>query len=216
MKILYLFRNALVAFLDFSAGIFIVSAGSLIAGRESSIVYYIIGGALALAPDFDVFYMYLKRGEIYGDHHQYFTHRPIVGLPLAALIGFAVGGLFWCAVAIICVFWHYVHDTEGPTGGGGIAWFWPFSEKYRSPWKTSDPKQSLSGQAIGRQDELLESEWLAPSARSVSELVAGTILFSVAAANLFNWFIGIVCAAIIWLGITSVWGAYALFKARSL
>ena len=216
MKILYLFRNALVAFLDFSAGIFIVSAGSLIAGRESSIVYYIIGGALALAPDFDVFYMYLKRGKIYGDHHQYFTHRPMVGLPLAALIGFAIGGLFWGVMTIICIFWHYIHDTEGPTGGGGIAWFWPFSEKYRSPWKTSSPEKSLSGQAIGRQDKLLDSEWLAPSAKSVSELATGTMLFSVAAGNLFNWLIGTVCAMIIWLGIASVWSAYSKFKARSL
>ena len=208
------FGSAMAAFLDWSVGMFVVYIGSLLFDFDPSIPRYVVGGLLALAPDFDVLYALAKKGMPSDMHHEILTHRPLVILPVATLVGFGVGGAFWATIVFLCLLCHYLHDTEG-LGGGGIAWFWPFSRKYFSPITGAvEPEHSLQAEWSGRADEWF-SLWFRPSALSVREIGLGSLLFGVSTGGLFGWQFGVLAATMVLLGTIFVWMLYAYRAARS-
>lgn len=135
-----LYGNALAGYLDFCAGAFIVFIMGYLFDYKPSVFHYLAGSMFAVIPDIDLAYMLARKGFIYGNHHQFITHRPFFMLPLVFFTVLAASNKFLATVAVLCVVWHYVHDTEG-FGGGGISWFWPFSNKYYSPFGARGPGQ---------------------------------------------------------------------------
>jgi hypothetical protein len=206
--------NAMAAFLDFSAGVFIVYLGTLVLDYQAGIPSYVLGGILGMAPDFDVFYMFFKKKAVYGDHHQFVTHRPLFGIVLSSTLGFLLGGTFWAMVAPLCVVWHYLHDTEG-FGGGGIAWFWPFSKFYYSPLRIVPPEKSLMAENQDEHEEWLETTWLVPSKTAVIEITIGSVMLGVVSANIFDWKAGLFMVATIWLFTVLLWLLFPYHKASA-
>ena len=153
--------------------------------------------------------MFFKEKAIYGDHHQFITHRPLFGIALSSMLGFFLGGLFWAIVATLCIAWHYLHDTEG-FGGGGIAWFWPFSQLYYSPFRIVSQKESLMAQ----HEEWLETTWLVPSKTSVVEIAIGSVFLGIVSTNIFDWKVGLFMLVIIWLCTVLLWLAFPYLKSR--
>ncbi|TSC89816.1 MAG: hypothetical protein G01um10143_306 [Parcubacteria group bacterium Gr01-1014_3] len=181
--------NGMAAALDLSMGIFIVFLASKVAGREIAVSALVIGAILAVLPDFDVIFMFLGRGKVYGDHHQMWPHRPAIVIPVVVLLGWFLGGVFWGIVGGACVFWHYIHDTRG-FGGGGIAWFWPLSKKYYSLKGAEDPKDSLMAQSEGNHESYIEKEVLGPSTRFLIEYALSAVIIGAVAVGLFGLLIG--------------------------
>ncbi|MBI1957039.1 metal-dependent hydrolase [Candidatus Gottesmanbacteria bacterium] len=213
--ILKIAGSAFPAFLDFSVGVFLVFLLGYFLEYNAALYGYALGGILALAPDFDVAFMFLWKHKVYGNHHEYITHRPLIMIAAAFIIGAFTDGFFWAIAAPLCVFWHFVHDTEG-LGGGGIAWLWPFSKKYLSPITgVVSPKHSLAAQFQGKYDRWLDTTWLVPSKTSLIELVAGSILFSIAAKAVLGWRMGAVLLVLLWICVISVWLAFSFLKART-
>lgn len=173
-------------------------------GIELPLWAYLIGGILGFLPDFDVIWPILIQDRPNGDHHQTLMHRPIFLLPIVAVTGWLVGGFFWSTTATLCVFWHYLHDTP-EFGGGGLAWFWPFSQKYWSILKGGiSPERSIMAMSESEHRKWLEEKWLQPSKISFREIGLGA------------WSLGISCAIITWnrLGWWSlVCGAATLYSA---
>jgi hypothetical protein len=200
----WLICNALIAFLDFSAGVFIVYCIGYWFNLNPTGLSFMIGGILAISPDFDVLYMYMKKGGVYGDHHQFLTHRPIIGLAIADGLGWLFGGFFWAVISRACLLFHYLHDTEGFGTGGGIAWFWPLSKKYWSPWRAVTPEKSLMAQNQNHQ-EWLENNWLAPNPLAIAEILTGCIFLMITAAGIGNWRAGMFFVIIVWLGAFLLW-----------
>jgi len=213
MKPYKLIGNAMAAFLDFSAGVFIVYIGTLAFGYQTGILSFFLGGILGMAPDFDVFYMFWQKNEVYGDHHQFITHRPLFGIILFSTIGFLFGGTFWAIVAPLCVIWHYIHDTEG-FGGGGIAWFWPFSNLYYSPFRVVHPEQSVMAEEQYRHEEWVETTWLMPSKTSITEIAIGSIMIGIVSSSIFDWKTGLFVVVWIWLCVIFMWWLFPHIKTR--
>lgn len=207
MFLLLLYGMALAAFLDFAIGMSIVHTAGHLFGKNLSPAGYFIGGILALSPDVDLLYMALRERRLYGDHHQNLTHRPVLIIPLAGVAGFLIGGPFWGIAASLCLFWHFIHDTEGLGGPGasGMAWFWPFSKKYISPKGMTNPERALAAKWKDRAEEWMYMIWLRPSRLAVSELALGTLLFMYATNDILGWRISIFLMFAFWLTTIAVW-----------
>ena len=157
--------------------------------------------------------MFFKKKAVYGDHHQFITHRPVFGIVLSSALGFLFGGTFWAMIAPLCIVWHYLHDTEG-FGGGGIAWLWPFSKFYYSPFRVVLPEKSLMAENQGKLEEWLETTWLAPSKTSVVEIAIGSVMLGVVSVNIFDWRVGLFVVVVIWLCTIFLWSAIPYLKIR--
>lgn len=211
---LRLFGSGMAAFLDFSAGMFIACVLSVLYGSPPSIPRYIIGGLLALAPDADVLYSMSRNGKLNDMHHEIWAHRPLIVVPIGMLFGFLAGDIFWASIAGSCLLGHYLHDTEG-LGGGGIAWFWPFSRNYYSPTKGgAPPEQSLQAEWNGRDLEWF-SLWFRPSALSLREIGIGSLFFSIAIGVLWGFEAGVLGMMAVWGSTCSIWILSARFISRS-
>ncbi|MEK7599128.1 MAG: hypothetical protein AAB474_01590 [Patescibacteria group bacterium] len=149
-----------------------------------------IGGIIAIAPDFDILYMYIKEGRIYANHHQFLTHRPTIILPLAWVFGLLIGGHFWAITALCCLAWHYQHDNE-------IDWFWPVSQKYYSPEKSLTEEQKF--------EKWLAENWLVPNPRAVVEIFTGCLFLMIVAVGIGHWRVGAAFVIAIWLGAILLW-----------
>jgi hypothetical protein len=173
-RFLFLSANVLAGFLDFTIGALIVVIIESMFGASIVPWHLIAGSALAVLPDFDLIVPILL-DTVRGDHHQTLFHRPMVMLPTSIMIGWFIGGGVWASIAGLCVFWHFLHDTRG-LGGGGIAWFWPFSEQYWSLRGTQNPRSVKVDY-----HEWIYNNWLRPSILSVREVALGSILLAIAA-----------------------------------
>lgn len=174
MRVLIFCANGIAAFMDFGVGALIISLMTLAFDVPLPPWYLLVGGTLALLPDFDIVLPIIEGENIKSDHHQTLAHRPIVLLPLVTTIGFLIGGWFWAVTAAVCVFWHYVHDTKG-FGGAGISWFWPCSQKYWSPlYGAEEPQTPLGHHAM------LRELWLRPSSFALCEIAIGLISLAIA------------------------------------
>ena len=177
--------HAMAAFLDFCVGVFFVWVYSYIFLYKPNLEIYILGGALALLPDFDIFYITtikiwrwvkkIKRKNKF-NHRVYITHRPLVIIPLTALVSYYFGGLVWMVISISCVVWHYIHDSE-PFSESGIAWIWPFCDKFYTFKRIvhSEIARQEGDEKYGEHG-WIDNLWLQPSLVSKIELGIGTIL----------------------------------------
>ena len=188
-KFFVVIATAYAAFLDFAMGSFIASVAGLIAHLpvESLIPAAFIGGLLALIPDLDclALYFYWGRGGA-PSHHLWISHRPLIVIPLMTAAGFWLGGSFWAWTAGLCVFWHYLHDTQG-LGDGGIAWLWPFSRKFIALWPPFQLTDPLLDETITRPDKEAHNRWLfetylEDSGRGHGEFFFGYMLLSITAS----------------------------------
>lgn len=161
--------HALPACMDLAVGALIVSMIGFYTGNELPLWMYLVGALLAVVPDVDLLADIFKAKDLKGwDHHQTPTHRPVIMLPaftlLGALVGVLLGNIFlYAGIFFLCVFWHYIHDTK-ELGGGGIAWFWPYSKKYWSFTSSQNPEE------IDLWNIESYSLWIHPRALSVREL----------------------------------------------
>ncbi len=175
-KLYILSANALAAFMDFGIG---AAIAALVAhSYGGSLPWYLLflGGILALVPDFDLVPSVFKGVSPTFDHRQTPFHRPLLVLPLVSVVAYLIGGEMWLMIAGICVFGHYLHDTNFTGTSYGIAWFWPFSKQYWSVFGSYQPGPLK----IGHHYEWLKQNWLQPSMLSVREISIGVIGLSVA------------------------------------
>ena len=204
--------NLLMGILDMAVGIFVVFFIGSLYGHDVGWAGYFLGAALGVSPDIDLVYLLIRRGGFSENHHEYLTHRPIIGIPAAVLIGGLLGGWFWAFIAGICVCCHYVHDTKG-FGGGGIAWFWPFSRFYYSPFGIGDPEQTKK---VRNHHKAIERLMLSPSRKVIVENAIVAILIMIVGGNLWGWQIGFLLAGAFWVGIFTIWFLYSRYAVKSL
>jgi hypothetical protein len=177
---------------------------------------YAIGAALGAAPDIDLFYAWYKNNMT--GHHEYLTHRPIVGISLAIALGFICGGAFWATAAGVGVCWHYLHDTEGFLGlpGGGIAWCWPVSKKYLgmhgfATTEISWTNKVYTGDEGNDVDEICEI-YLTPTRRSIVEFALTGIFLGYIVGDLFGVFWGAITWLLVWSLVFAFWGEWLWCK----
>lgn len=176
-------QRALILVGDFLAGLLDLCMGALIASATLSTLGYevlpwhlALGAVLAVLPDFDIILPILTDQKGIENHHTTIMHRPLFLIPLAALVAYALGGAAWALLASLCVAWHFVHDTP-PLSPSGIAWVWPLSEKFLSIYGARDPRVGTM-----LHDEWVQTYWLRPTVRSVSEIGAGLVALVLAVA----------------------------------
>ncbi|MBI4709166.1 MAG: metal-dependent hydrolase [Candidatus Portnoybacteria bacterium] len=170
LRILRLIAAFFVALLDLSMGAAIFFLAAKITGHNISVLGYIFGALLAVAPDIDLL-SYLKKE--HGRHHDQLIHRPAFAIPAGVFIGWIAGGPFWACVAGLCLFVHFLHDTQT-----GIAWLWPFSLEYKSlpflkiEWQIIE---KYAGKGIA---PYLDDFWLEPTKHSFWQLVPAVIILT--------------------------------------
>lgn len=169
-----LLANALAGFLDLSMGALIAAATLYSLGVQPGLWHLLIGSVLAVLPDFDIIPAILLGREAAGNHHTTLMHRPLLIIPAAALVAYLVGGQAWGTVALLCVSWHYLHDTP-PLSLGGIAWLWPFDYRYWSLW---GPKEPHMGHL--NHHEWLRYNWMRLSSMLRMEVGAGLMALALA------------------------------------
>ncbi len=81
----------------------------------------------------------------------------------------------WALITGLCVFGHYIHDTNFVGTNYGIAWFWPFSHQYWSVSGSFTPEVH-----VGSHHEWLLQNWLKPSVLSLREISIGLLGLGVA------------------------------------
>lgn len=166
--VLLLIGNALAAFMDFGIGTAIATGVTTWCGIHLPWYLVFIGGVLALVPDFDLVPSVIHGVSPSFDHRQTCFHRPLLILPLIITTAYLFGGSMWALIAGLCVFTHYVHDTNFVGTNYGIAWLWPFSHRYWSIFGSFTPKRT-----VGSHHEWLQKNWLRPSLLSVREIGIG-------------------------------------------
>ncbi len=178
---------------------------------------YIIGALLGASPDIDLFYAFFKKQA--SGHHEYLTHRPALGIPLATAVGWILGGEFWAVASCIGVFWHYLHDTEGFLGlaEGGLAWFWPFSRKYWGVEKyrivSRTPVEHEGGN--GNDYDFFYEKYLSPTRRSVTEFVLTALCAGYVLTDVFGIELGVAAVLLFWTGIVALWILYDVLPKRN-
>lgn len=197
-----LVANAMAAFMDFGVGCLIAELSFLSFNVTIPWQYIFIGGLLALIPDLDLVPSVLSGKSASFDHRQTLFHRPFVVLPLTVCVALLLGGVVWALVTLLCVLWHYLHDTNFVDTSYGIAWLWPFSNKYWSVWGSYISQSSMG------HHQWLEHFWLRPTFLSARELSVGLLclitagilsavpplyltigIFSIVAGVGYTWFV---------------------------
>jgi len=198
------------------AGVFDLAAGTLFVHLLSGYFshpllwwQYAIGAFLGALPDIDLFLGFFKKNP--NGHHEYLTHRPIVGIPFAIIIGWLLGGEFWAWSAGIGVFWHYLHDTKGFLFlyDNGLAWFWPFSKKYWGVRNFRVVSETL-GELLSEEKgfEAIHETYLTPTRRSITEFALAGFFFGYVIGDTFGFHSGFAAALLFWVSIVGVWIVY--------
>ena len=180
--------NVLAAYLDFTIGCCAIVVLAVTFSVELVWWQVIVGGLLALLPDIDIAPMLIVGKTPRFDHRQSIFHRPILMLPVVALLGYLIGGTFWALASAILVLYHYLHDIDWSGQRYGIAWFWPLSKQFWGPYGFFTPPTTVS------HETWLKDKWLQPSHLSIIELsvalVAAIFLGVLLGVITTWWFIG--------------------------
>lgn len=199
----------LAGILDLAAGALLVHLLSGYFSHPLEWWQYAVGAFLGASPDIDLLSWFLGKN-VY-EHHEYLTHRPIVGIPLAVVFGWFLGGTFWATAAGIGALWHYLHDTEGflCLSNGGIAWFWPFSKKYwgirnwRLVSRTPEEHEKTENES-----RYFHVTYLDPTRQSVIEFALASIFIGYVVGDLFAFRFGLVATYLFWVSIVVLWIIY--------
>ena len=161
--------NGLAATLDYSVGVFGITL--IATAYDYSIAWWqiLIGGVLALLPDFDLQPAVLSGQSAWYDHRQTLLHRPLLVLPLGSVVAYLLGGSFWALAAFVLILWHYLHDIDWCGTRYGVAWLWPFSRQYISHYGWFAPPPATD------HHEWLQRHWLQPSQMSITELSVASV-----------------------------------------
>lgn len=233
MRLLYFVANGFAATLDWVMGVFLVWAVGQLWPHELAWYHLALGAFLGILPDLDFIHraLFAKKGEGLTDHHDSLMHRPAFMLPLAAGLGYLLGGEFWAVAVPAPIFAHYLHDTRG-LGGGGIGWLWPFSRKHygisvgelgmvtHSPklygtyleLLITDPREAST--LWPDHNKWLEEEYLRPSPRSVVELAWASCLLSIVAWGVVGVWAEILIYFGAWLTAFGLWRAFENISKR--
>lgn len=167
-KLRILLANALAGILDLCVGAAIAATALRLAGAQIAPWHLAVGALLAVLPDLDILWPILSGQEAKGDHHLTLMHRPLLIIPAASLLMYALGGTAWEIIAFLCVTWHYLHDTP-LFGSNGVAWLWPI---YSGGVHPHGPDVS--------HHKWLKENWMTLSPRLCMELGAGLVALSLA------------------------------------
>lgn len=173
-KLLFLYASAMAAFMDFGVGTLITSIVAYNFGTILPWPYLFIGGLLALAPDMDMVPSVVWGKSPSFDHRQTIFHRPLFLILLISLIAWLLGGQMWLIISLLCITYHFLHDTNFTSNTYGIAWFWPFSNKY---WNLNGSFTAKPGM---EHHFWLKNFWLRPTTLSVREISTGLICLTIA------------------------------------
>lgn len=169
-RFLTLGANGMAGFMDFGVGVFIVAMLGSIFSLDITFYHLLVGGIFALFPDFDIVPKILKGEEPDSNHHLTLFHRPLLIIPLLTVLAFLFAGPNWALIVFMCVFWHFLHDTKWFSELGGIAWFWPITDRYWSPLHGFEvPKENTPHHLY------LQKYWLVPSTLSLYEFTVGVL-----------------------------------------
>lgn len=165
-----LLTNLLPAVLDFGVGAFLAVLILSMYGESIPAWAFLAGGLLALLPDMDIVPSILSGESTPFDHHQTYFHRPVLMLIMVGTIGYWLAGAVWALIAILCLVWHFLHDTGWLSTSSGIAWLWPASNKFISWYGLYVPVKHPDHHGW------LKLNWCRPTLLSVSEISLGIVL----------------------------------------
>ena len=213
--------------LDLSIGGVIVALAYALLGDTATLPFIgalavlALGAVFGVLPDFDIMGKMIRWKPIRFNHRHTLLHRPAFLLPLVALCGWLfgllserfleewfVGAWFWCIVTILCVLWHFIHDTP-PLSVGGIAWLWPFSKRYCSlkGLEESHPEPDSDWR------ELVRAHWLVPTYISELETWGASVAAGLAFGIMFrDIFLGLAVATACIAAVNLVWFAYERYE----
>ncbi len=178
-KAFYLIANLMAGFMDMGVGALVavllaLYLGQPVAGLSGIAAVLLWGMFWQVSPDMDIVPSILRRGftgkPFNFDHHQTWLHWPLAMIPPVALVTWFFLGEYWCAVACVCMFFHYIHDAVFMKNG--LAWIFRLRRKFVSyPIQESGTKTP---------DEWIERNWMQQSRLSIYEMLIGMTALSVA------------------------------------
>lgn len=167
--------------MDFGVGALIATATFYFLGDGVPEFAWLVGGMLALLPDFDIVPTIFGGHFVTFDHHQTLLHRPLLMIPFATFVALILGGVLWACIAFLCVFYHFLHDTGWNTKRTGTTWFWPFQDGFVAPHGIYTLQNPYS------HHEWMNRYWFVPSKRSVSEIAIGATSLALA-FSIADWY----------------------------
>lgn len=183
-KLIGLFQ---LGFLDLTTGAFIVHILHIVwFGHHAPLATYGVGAALAVLPDLDILLALLKKGPLDLSHRHTLFHQPLFLLVIPTLL-LAFLAPFWGWLWALPLFWHYLHDTIGTSGG--IQWLYPVSRKKFALWdfdKTGrrellvSHSEHYTGMTL---DKSLKKVFYHPTPTSIIEAVFPIILLIILALS---------------------------------
>jgi hypothetical protein len=193
-KLLALAADGMAGFLDLAMGALVAYlVGLWWLGVQVPIWYLPIGSLLAFLPDLDWFHMISKKGLLTatGDHRTTIFHRPLIMIPLCALLAAIVGGTYWCIVTTLCLLWHYNHDSRWVDSISDIDWLWPFGSRREFPFMDHALWRTLY--------------WLQPSKLAIRDLGIGITIVCTFGYMYAGADLAIALGFVFVLGSISVW-----------
>ena len=192
--------------LDASVGMLIAAALAYGFGLSFSPWLLLFGAFCALLPDFDILLPILQENVV-GNHKLTLLHAPSFVLGLAVILG-GMGSLyadsfFWLACPVLCLLWHYLHDTgDWFFGSGAVAWGWPY---------TTTLYASTGARILETIPHTvwIETEWLVSTPLSRKEIAAASICIGLAVSIPYGPLWGMLIASSSAFMAVAVWALYA-------
>ena len=174
-KLRFLGANGLAAVMDLGVGALLAVVISLYSGAAVTPLTLAFGALLAVLPDFDVVPRILTLRWVRTDHHDTLLHKPAFLMMVAGAIAYFFGDQLWLVIALVCLTYHYLHDTawRQQDNTSGISWLWPFSARCVT-WTGLYDRTSLNR----THQEWLNHYWLRPSHKALVEICTGLVTFS--------------------------------------
>jgi hypothetical protein len=199
----------MAAFMDFGMGMTIGAMVSYLGETVIPFWYLAIAGVLAFLPDFDIIPKLLitRTVEDGANHHESLLHRPILMIPAVSILAWLIGGDYWGTVAMLCLAWHYLHDSL--LGVGGLQLFWPATDKYLS-------YRGLHESEFMNHEEWMERYWRVPSYLSVWEVSVGSLALATAVAvQTGQLYLGLTLFQLTFFGAWFIWLMHKRLRSKS-
>lgn len=181
-------------FLDFNVGALITFMLAETENIPIKPIHLFIGGICALLPDIDVIILTIqsmvRNRSMTGDHRETIFHRPLIMIPILVVFGYVFGGTFWAIIVVLCLLWHYIHDSHWMSVGD-IHWFWPITKRKALPYMDHPAWR--------------EKYWLQPSLTSLVEIGVASFIFRFLVSQYAPDVLAIIVVLVIWTTVGCVW-----------